>query len=161
MKSDSPSPDSPSLGLLLHDAARAMRKRFEQRSEALGLSSAQWRLLLHVSREGRAVQSRLADLLEIEPISVSRLLDRMERAGWVMREADPLDRRVRVVVPTAKALQARDNIRAMADAVYDQALAGLSPAERAALVAGLATIVTNLAVSGADGICRNSPEIEA
>lgn len=135
------------LGLLLHDAARAMRKRFEQRTASLGLSSAQWRLLAIVSREGRATQARLADMLEIEPISVSRLIDRMEQGGWVTRTHDPADRRVRVVVPTDKTLSAYAEIRATANEVYDEALAGLGAPERAALIAGLNAIISNLSAT--------------
>ena len=109
---------APPLGLLLHDAARALRKRFEQRTEALGLSSAQWRLLLLVCRKPGLPQSRFADALDIEPISVSRLIDRMETGGWVTRQDDPRDRRVRLVLPTDKALDAYAGIKSIADEVY-------------------------------------------
>ena len=71
------------LGLLIHDAARLMRKRFEARASGHGLSSAQWRLLVRAAKEPGVAQARLAELLEIEPISVSRLVDRMEEAGWI------------------------------------------------------------------------------
>lgn len=138
------------LGLLLHDASRAMRKCFDERARALGLSSAQWRLLVNVLREGQATQARLAELLEIEPISVSRLLDRMEALDWVKREAHPTDRRVRVVVPTDKAQTTVAEIRAMAAEVYAEALVGLSDPQREALVVGLNTIIRNL--SGAEGL---------
>lgn len=84
--------DVPSLGLTLHDAARAVRKAFEERSSAFGLSSAQWRMLVHVCKQGSAPQSRFADLLEIEPISVSRLIDRMEAQGWPMPQPWPSTR---------------------------------------------------------------------
>ena len=74
------------LGFLIHDAQRLMRKRFETRGAAYGLSSAQWRLMVRlVKEEGVEPQARLAELLEIEPISVSRLLDRMEEGGWIER----------------------------------------------------------------------------
>lgn len=132
------------LGLLLHDAGRLLRKRFEARSKDLGLPSAQWRLLVRLMREGGAPQIRLAELLEIEPISVSRLVDRMVEGGWVRREKDPADRRVNVVVPTAKANHAFDELRGMADDVIDEALAGVAPADRSALIAALSTIVANL-----------------
>ena len=66
------------LGYLLHDASRLLRKRFEERAVGYGLSSAQWRLLARVFKEEGVTQARLAELLEIEPISVSRLIDRME-----------------------------------------------------------------------------------
>lgn len=133
--------------MLLHDAARAMRKAFEERSAAFGLSSAQWRMMVHVCKVGAAPQSRFADLLEIEPISVSRALDRLEAQGWVTRQNDPGDRRVRLVLPTAKALQGFDHIRTIADQVYDQALAGMTEAEQSILMAGLTAIVTNLAAA--------------
>ena len=101
------------LGFLLHDATRLLRKRFEARGSEYGLSSAQWRLLVKVVRERTATQARLAELMEIEPISVSRLVDRMEGPGeWagVTGEKDGRldlflergDYRVRVRGPTRR-----------------------------------------------------------
>lgn len=141
--------DAQGLGLLLHDAARLLRKRFEARSAAFGLSSAQWRMMVHVCKLGSAPQSRLADLLEIEPISASRLLERMEQQGWVMRQGDPGDRRVRLVLPTAKALQAFDHMKTIADTVYAEALSGLADDDRHTLMMALSAIVGNL--SGGEG----------
>ena len=138
--------ENPSLGLLLHDAARAVRKRFEARAQTYDLTSAQWRMLLRVCKtEGGAQQSHFADLLEIEPISVSRLLDRMEAQGWVTRASDPNDRRVRLVFPTAKALEAFSKFKPIADAVYAEALNGWSADQRALVLAALGSIVANLA----------------
>ncbi|MBI1170728.1 MarR family transcriptional regulator [bacterium] len=135
-----------SLGLLLHDASRAVRKRFETRSASFGLTSAQWRMLVHVCKtEGGAPQSHFAELLEIEPISVSRLLDRMEAMGWVVRQSDPNDRRVRRVLPTAKALEVHKYIKTIADDVYAEALAGLTAEQRGALLDALGSIIANLA----------------
>lgn len=132
------------FGFLLHDAARLLRKRFEARGSEYGLSAAQWRLLVRVVREGSATQSRLTELLEIEPISVSRLVDRMEQGGWVVREADARDRRVRLVVPTEKSINAFSAIRAVAGDVYRDAMAGLDESEIAVLMGALETIVGNL-----------------
>lgn len=134
-----------SLGLLLHDASRALRKRFEQRAADHDLSSAQWRLLLLVCREPGASQGRFADWLDIEPISVSRLIDRMVAGGWLERQDDARDRRVKLVVPTAKALAAQADIKALADQVYGEALAGLTEEEARTLTKGLRTIIANLA----------------
>lgn len=144
--------DTPSLGLLLHDATRAVRKRFEARASAYGLTSAQWRMLLKVCKTaGGAPQSHFADLLEIEPISVSRLLDRMEATGWVTRAPDPRDRRVRLVFPTAKALDAFANFRPVADSVYAEALAGFSDDQRSQLLKALGDIISNLATAEQSG----------
>ena len=139
--------DTPQLGPLLHDATRLVRKRFAQRAAAYGLSSAQWRLLAVVLREGRVAQARIADRLEIEPISVSRLVDRMEQAGWVAREADPDDRRVRVIVATDRTLSIRNDLKSMADSVYSEALSALAPDARAALLTGLAAINQTLSTA--------------
>lgn len=136
---------SQGLGLLLHDASRALRKRFEARSLSLGLSSAQWRLLLLVCREPGVPQSRFADRLDIEPISVSRLVDRMVAGGWLVRAEDARDRRVKLICPTDKALAAHQSIKAIADEVYAEALAGLTEAEAQTLMRGLTAICTNLA----------------
>ena len=135
---------SESLGFLIHDAARLLRRRFEVRATELGLSSAQWRLLVHLAREGSASQARIAELLEIEPISVSRLVDRMEQAGWVERGSDPTDRRVRLLQPSQKAIDAFEEVRLIAGEIYDRALEGLDAGERALLTRGLETVVANL-----------------
>ena len=135
-----------SLGLLLHDAARAVRKRFEARGSAYGLTSAQWRMLVRVCKtEGGAPQMHFAELLEIEPISASRLLDRMESLGWVSRAADPKDRRVRLVFATAKAMGVFADFKPIVDDVYAEALVGLTAEQRNALMDALTLIVANLA----------------
>ena len=133
-----------SLGFLIHDTARLMRRRFEARAAELGLSSAQWRLLVHLNREGSAPQSRLAELLEVEPISVSRLIDRMEEAGWVTRVADARDRRVKLVLPTEMAEGVFADARLLAEKVYSEALTGVSPEARATLVEVLRAMIHNL-----------------
>lgn len=149
-----------SLGLLLHDATRAVRKRFEERSVFYGLTSAQWRMLIRVCKtEGGARQSHFADLLEIEPISVSRLLDRMEATGWVTRAPDPGDRRVRLVFPTAKAMAVFAEFKPIADEVYAEALVGISAEQHKALLDALGTIICNLAVAG-ESVCADPVQKE-
>lgn len=133
-----------SLGFLLHDAARLLRKRFEVRASCYGLSAAQWRLLVRLVKDEGVAQARLAELLEIEPISVSRLLDRMEEGGWIERRPDAGDRRVRMVFPTARSREAFAHVKSMAGEVYEEALAGLSQQARRGTIEGLSAIVNNL-----------------
>lgn len=133
------------LGFLIHDSARLLRKRFEVKGRAYGLSAAQWRLMVRLVKEEGVAQARLAELLEIEPISVSRLLDRMEEGGWIERRPDASDRRVRMIFPTDKSRDAFAAIKSVAGDVYDAALAGLTADEKRTLVKGLTAIVTNLA----------------
>ncbi|MGO4851987.1 MarR family winged helix-turn-helix transcriptional regulator [Phaeovulum sp. W22_SRMD_FR3] len=157
MKNNAPD----SLGLLLHDASRLIRRRFEAAAADLGLSSAQWRLLVQLAKIGRATQARLAERLEIEPISVSRLVDRMQESGWVTREPDPQDRRAKVIVPTEKALALYTDLRGRAEGVYEQAQTGIPAEERAVLMRVLKTIIANLASDDETGClppCVNETE---
>lgn len=131
------------LGLLVHDAARLMRKRFEARGSAYGLSAAQWRLLVRVVKDEGVAQARLAELLEIEPISVSRLIDRMEQGGWIERRQDASDRRIRTIHPTDMSRKVFGEVKSLAGEVYDEGLAGLTLDQRATLIAGLETIIRN------------------
>ncbi|QPC93759.1 MarR family winged helix-turn-helix transcriptional regulator [Mesorhizobium sp. INR15] len=132
------------LGFLIHDAQRLLRKRFEVKASGLGLSSAQWRLFARVAKENGVAQARLAELLEIEPISVSRLVDRMEESGWIERRPDATDRRVRMIFPTPKASEAYAQVKSMAGEVYEEALVGVSPEARRVLIKGLEAMVQNL-----------------
>jgi len=147
-----------SLGFLLHDAARLLRKHFEARGTEYGLSSAQWRMLVTLVKEDGAAQARLAEVLEIEPISVSRLIDRMEEGGWVERRPDANDRRVRMVFATEKARTAFEKVKGLASDLYDTALAGLSAEEREALFHALRTVCDNLSAgeSACDGAQRGT-----
>lgn len=138
------SDDIEKLGLLIHDSARLMRRRFDARASAHGLSSAQWRLLVRVAKEPGIAQARIAELLEIEPISVSRLVDRMEDSGWIERRPDPADRRVRQLFPTDKSMATFGAIKSVAGEVFVEALTGLDREARLALVHGLKVLVGNL-----------------
>jgi MarR family transcriptional regulator for hemolysin len=144
------------LGFLIHDAARLMRKRFEVLGRGLGLSSAQWRLLVRVVKSEGVTQARLAELLEIEPISVSRLIDRMEEGGWIERRQHATDRRVRMIFPTDKSREAFGDAKSVAGEVFEQALEGLSHEERQTLIHGLTTVVSNL--SDDDGSSEAMPK---
>jgi MarR family transcriptional regulator for hemolysin len=133
------------LGFLIHDVQRLMRKRFETRASGLGLSSAQWRLMVRVAKEAGISQARLAELLEIEPISVSRLVDRMEEGGWIERRPDATDRRVRMIFPTAKASAAYAEVKGLAGEVYEESLVGVSLEDRRVLIRSLDAMAQNLA----------------
>lgn len=141
------------LGFLIHDAQRLMRKRFEASAADYGLSSAQWRLLARLVKDEGAPQARLAEFLEIEPISVSRLLDRMEAGGWILRRQDVNDRRIRMIFPTDKSRSAFAAVKGIAGEVYEEALTGLSGEERRILIHGLRRIVENLS-DGETSVCE-------
>ena len=139
-------PPGRTLGFVLHDVARLLRKRFEQRARLakLGLTRAQWQLLAYLARQEGLNQAALAQLLEIEPITLTRQLDRLEAIGLVERRPAPNDRRAHVLylTPAAQPLLAR--IRALGAEVREEAMAGLSQEARDQLMMALLAIKANL-----------------
>ncbi|HWA03080.1 MAG TPA: MarR family transcriptional regulator [Rhizomicrobium sp.] len=81
--------------IVLHDVARLLRTRFDQTARAYGMTRAQWVILARLDRQPGMSQNELATICEVEPITVARLVDRLEARGMVERRADPSDRRVR------------------------------------------------------------------
>ncbi len=135
---------SDSLGFLISDVSRLMRRRFDERARLIGVTRAQWRTLTTLSRHEGINQGGLADLLEVEPITLCRMIDRLEEAGLVERRRDPADRRAWQIFLTTKALPLLEQLRGMADGMIEHALYGLDEAKRTKLVAALDTIRTNL-----------------
>jgi len=86
-------PQQDSLGFLLADVSRLMRRAFQQRSVNSALSLAQARALVYVSRHEGIRQVELAELLDIQPITLARLIDQLAQAELVERRSDPSDRR--------------------------------------------------------------------
>lgn len=132
------------LGFLLHDVARLMRKRFEQNARGLGLTRSQCQVLAHLARNEGIQQSGLADILEIEPITLTRLLDRLEEAGLVERRAHPTDRRIRQLHLTGKAHPLLADIFAIGAATRGEALEGVIEEDRERLFALLSSMKANL-----------------
>jgi MarR family transcriptional regulator, transcriptional regulator for hemolysin len=137
-----------SFGFLLHDIARLLRKRFDQRARALGLSRSQWQVLAHLSRHEGINQSGLAEILEIENITLGRLIDRMEEAGWVERRPDRNDRRARLLYMTEKVAPMMERMRSLAEDTRNEALEGLAPEQRELLIDLLSHVRANLSERG-------------
>ena len=91
-----------SLGYLVHDVARLMRRTFDRRARHLGLTRSQWFVIAHLYRNDGQNQRHLADELDMRRAPLSKLLDRLESGGWVERRADPDDRRANRVYITRK-----------------------------------------------------------
>jgi len=140
------------LGFLLADAARLLRRRFEKESRDIPMTSAQLHIIARLTRNEGIGQAALAGLLDLEPMTLSRHVDRMEAAGLVERRQDPHDRRARQLFTTEKSRELLMPMRQRAEAVYAQVQAGLSEDERQALRRGLETIIANLCATecGAD-----------
>ena len=144
---------SDGLGVLISDSARLLRRRFDSRARGLGVSRAQWQVLFALSRAEGINQAGLAEALDVETITVGRMVDRLADAGLVERRADPADRRAWRLHLTDRAHPILAELRLVADQVMDETLAGIDPVERSLLADLLARVRANLAprLSGFDG----------
>lgn len=113
------------FGFLLSDTSRLLRRRFDERARSLGATRAQWKALLSISRREGINQGGLADILEVEPITLCRLIDRMEEAGLVERRRDPNDRRAWQLYLTDKAHPIIAELHEVAAELFGQALRGI------------------------------------
>ena len=109
------------------ETAHALRKAFDRRAVGLGVTRAQWKVLFRLERRPGLRQIELADMLDIEPITLSRIVDRLEEAGLVERKADPADRRAWRLHVTARARPLVEKLRAVADEMIAEAFAGIDP----------------------------------
>ena len=132
------------LGFLLHDVARLMRKRFEQNARELGLTRSQCQVLAHLARHEGIQQGGLAEILEVEPITLTRIVDRLEEAGLVERRAHARDRRIRLLHLTPKAHPLISEIFTIGAATRGEALQGVAEADRDHLFAILSAMKANL-----------------
>lgn len=136
--------DTRTLGFLLHDVARLLRKRFEQRAREKGLTRAQWQTLSVLSRNDGIKQRCLAELLEIEPITLTRILDRLVEQGFVERRPHPTDRRAFLVHMCEPALPLLDEMRHLGVLTRREALENVSGEEQERLFQTLLTMKDNL-----------------
>lgn len=79
---------------LLNDIGRLLRTEVDRRARMHGMTRAQWVILIRLEREPGLSQRELAEVLEVEPITVARLVDRLDRRGMVERRPDAADRRI-------------------------------------------------------------------
>lgn len=133
------------IGYLLSDSSRLLRRAFDERVRTLGLTAVQARLLLSLEKFPDGNQSFYADRLDIEPITLTRIIDRMEDAGWIERVPDPKDRRARILHLTAKSQEIVNKVRTRVDGLVADMTTGIATADRDQLARMLTTISENLA----------------
>lgn len=142
-----------STGFLLRDNSRLMKTAFNERVS--GLTQAQWGALAHLSRHQGLNQVGLADLLEVQPITVARLIDKLVELGVVERRPDPNDRRAQQLFLTARAQPLLDQLWEAGDEILDEAYADFSDQERATFIDMLVRMRGNLARFTQQGSSRN------
>lgn len=140
------------FGLVIHEVARLLRRRYEQRlrSTGIGLTRAQCAVLVNLAEREGINQACLAQVLDIEPISLVRLLDKLQGAGLIVRKPDPKDRRAYILELTKKAEPVLEQIYALAEKVYEEAQTGLSKSDVSHLLSHLQIIKSNLLASTAE-----------
>ena len=122
--------DERHIGFLISDVARLMRTAFDRRVRGLGLTRSQWLVINRLHRWPGATQSELAEMLEVEKATAGRMVDRMEKKGWVVRRPDAADRRVNRLHLTEEADLIQLQLSQIADRTVDDALGLLSEPER-------------------------------
>ncbi|MBK5264440.1 MAG: MarR family transcriptional regulator [Alphaproteobacteria bacterium] len=132
------------LGYMLSDIARLVRRRFDERSRDLGVTSSQWRVLIYVNRSPGINQGALAELLEVEPITTCRMVDRLEQAGLIERRRDPNDRRAWRLFLTTAAMPLLDGLKTCGAHLTEMALAGLTKSDQENLYYMLGIVRHNL-----------------
>ena len=135
------------LGFLMVDNARLLRRAFDERVRTTGMTGPQARLLLAPDRAPGENQTFHAEHLEVEPITLCRMVDRMEESGLVERRRDPADRRARLLYLTPRAEGEAARIRSALTGMLDQMVAGLDETEQAALSRMLNLVSDNLSAS--------------
>jgi DNA-binding MarR family transcriptional regulator len=132
------------LGALLAEINRLARKEFDRRVRHLGLTRAQWLFMYHLARQPGATQSDLAELMQMEKISVSRQADRLEKAGWIQRRDHRDDGRAYHLYLTPRAMRTAEKLQDLAAGLRTDYLDGLPAARRTRLLDDLGLIRTNL-----------------
>ena len=134
----------PTTGYLLSDSSRLLRRAFDEKVRGLGLTAAQARLVVSLVKFPDNNQSFHAERMEMEPITLTRMIDRMEEAGWVERLPDPTDRRARILHLTPKSHAIVTGLRERIDGLMTDMLAGFSDGETRDLNRLLGKISDNL-----------------
>jgi DNA-binding MarR family transcriptional regulator len=124
--------------------SRMMRTRFDLRARTLGLTRAQWQTIAAIRRNEGATQREVAQKLEVGSVTVGRIVERLEQAGWIERRPDKTDRRAYRLYMSPKATPMLERLTALGADEEGKALAGISEEERATLATLLDRIIANL-----------------
>lgn len=132
------------IGFLLHDVSRLMRKEYNKRVRDLDLTRSQWRVIAHLYRTEGVTQTELAEILEIEPATLARLIDRLEAAEWVERRPCEKDRRAKRLFLTERPAAVIDEIFDISSELQQDVLRGFSAKEQTDFVDDLLVVKRNL-----------------
>jgi MarR family transcriptional regulator, transcriptional regulator for hemolysin len=128
----------------LNDVARLLRTYADQRAAGYGITRAQWAVMARLDRSEGLKHAELAELLDLQPITLTRLLDRLSQNGLIERRADPEDRRAKRLFLTPAARPLLEHLDRLAEELMGTALAGVDHSAVKLIQAHLTTVKGNL-----------------
>lgn len=134
-----------SIGSMLADVSRLIRRSFDERARGIGVTRPQWLVLTTLNRHEGSNQGNLAELMVMEPITLCRMVDRLQEADLVERRQDPNDRRAWLLFLTPKARELLTALKPLGTEVMAIALDGIPEEERESLRRSLDRVRQNLA----------------
>ena len=137
-------PMNENIATLMAQVSRLMRRAFDEKARSIGATRPQWQVLALLSTNEGINQGGLAEILEVEPITLGRMIDRLQDAELVERRADPADRRAWRLFLTGKAQLLLKQLRPLADEMLEAALDGVSADQRDQLAETMRRMRANL-----------------
>jgi MarR family transcriptional regulator, transcriptional regulator for hemolysin len=132
------------FAFMINDVARMLRTYADYKGAQFGVTRAQWAVLVRLDRFEGLKQSELAEMLDLQPITLTRLLDRLCENGLIERRADPNDRRAKRLFLTAAARPLLEQLGVLSEETLGTALVGVSRESVEQIVAQLAVVKENL-----------------
>jgi MarR family transcriptional regulator, transcriptional regulator for hemolysin len=132
------------FGFILNDVARMLKTYADHKASQFGITRAQWVVLVRLDRFEGLKQAELAEMLDLQPITLTRLLDRLAECGLIERRPDPNDRRAKLLYLTAKAKPLLEQLGDLGNELMGTALAGVEREHVELMVAQLAIVKENL-----------------
>jgi len=132
------------IAFSIMDVARLLRTYADQRARQYGMTRAQWAVLFRLDRSEGLKQSELAEILDLQPITLTRLLDRLAENGLIERRPDPNDRRANRLFLTPAARPLLERLTALGEDMMETVLAGLDAKSVERLLGDLGTLRENL-----------------
>lgn len=132
------------IAMLMAQVSRLMRRAFDEKARQIGMTRPQWQVISILSVNEGINQGGLAEILEVEPITLGRMIDRLQEAALVERRPDPADRRAWRLHLTDKAQELLEQLRPLANETMEAAQEGLTETERRTLVQAMKAMRANL-----------------
>jgi len=145
------------FGFTIMDVARLLKTYADQRARQFGISRAQWAVLARIDRNEGLKQTELADMLDLQPITLTRLLDRLAANGLIERRADPNDRRANRLYLKPAARPLLDRLSGLGADMMEAVLHGVSPTSIERMLKELGAVKNNLR----SAIARNTNQQQA